>query len=65
MFLTITIDTAQKKKVKINKSRISPTKGWRKMFGMKKKSLMNKFIVVRRPISQPEYILNRQTSMFR
>ncbi|MBU1151216.1 hypothetical protein KJ632_00130 [Patescibacteria group bacterium] len=64
MFLTITIDTQKKQKLKMNRSKICPKKGWRKAFNMKKRSFWQKIVTLRRSMKKHSYKLNDQTVMF-
>lgn len=57
MFLTITIDTAEKK-------RYNPIKGWHHSFKMKKDSFWKKLIGVRKSLRDVRYKLGDQVAMF-
>jgi hypothetical protein len=50
MFLTITIDTSQKKnkKVRMNQNKVNASKGWKRSINSKKRSLVQKIRVWRR-----------------
>lgn len=64
MFITLTIDTAQKKKVKVNKSSINPAFGWRRAVNVKKRGLWRRIKSWRRKVQDGVYRLNDQTAMF-
>ncbi len=67
MFITLTIDTAQKKKskqVRFSKTKFNPAKGWRKSINIKKRSMWQKFQSWRRTIKNGQYKLGGQVAMF-
>jgi hypothetical protein len=66
MFLTITIDTKQKKrsKIRMKKTRIDPKKGWHRILKMKKMGFWDKFIHFNKKAKSGAYRLGDQTIMF-
>jgi hypothetical protein len=67
MFITLTIDTTQKKnksKIRLNKSSINPAKGWRGMVHMKKRSVWQKLKSWKKSLKPKKYTLNGQPVMF-
>lgn len=66
MFLTITIDTKNKKtqSVRFNKKRMNAAAGWRKMIHMKKRGVLMKFRQWKKGLSRPTYRLGEQKVMF-
>ena len=66
MFITLTIDTniKNKKTVRLNKSKISPSAGWRKGVNMKKRTSWQKIKDWRKSLHSKNYNLNGQTAIF-
>lgn len=66
MFITLTIDTSQKKKqkVRMNKSSVNPAFGWRKPVNGKKRGLWQRIKSWRKKIRDGVYKLDGQTAMF-
>jgi len=66
MFITLTIDTRVKnnaQKIRMHRRTLSPTKGWRKPFQLKKRSLIKKFKDWRKTLREVHYKLNGRTVM--
>lgn len=64
MFITLTIDTKQKQKIRINKSKINVASGWREAVHTKKRSFHHKIAVWKRSWKMNHYKLDGQTAMF-
>lgn len=66
MFITLTIDTHQKKRaaVRLHQSKVNPASGWRKKFHMKKRSVWQKLKDYKRSLKQSQYSLDGQAAMF-
>ncbi len=65
MFLTITIDTSEKRKelIKMRKKKISAKKGWRKAPNVRKTSIIQRFQSWRRTFRTGYYKFGRQIAM--
>jgi len=66
MFLTITIDTSQKKKssVMMKKRKIAPCDGWRKALNKKRRNLWLRVVRARKTFKNGNYRLDGQRAMF-
>lgn len=67
MFLTLTIDTHQKrqtKKIRFATKRFNPAAGWRKAIHVKKRGMWQKVQAWRRSLKQGQYKLGGQVAMF-
>lgn len=66
MFITLTIDTSQKKNsfINLHRSKIDAKSGWRKAIHVKKRSFFQKFKAWRRSLKSGQYKLGGQIAMF-
>ena len=66
MFITLTIDTHQKKKsmLRLNTTRLNPANGWQKTLNAKKRGLWQRVKAWKREIKDGVYKLNGQPAMF-
>jgi len=66
MFITLTIDTHQKKKsaLRLHKSNINPASGWRQKIYMQKRSIWQKIKDYKKSFKQTQYSLDGQACMF-
>lgn len=64
MFITLTIDTNQKKKIRLFKKRFDASTGWRKTLHSKKRNLWQRFFAWRRSLKDHHYKLDGQIAMF-
>lgn len=66
MFITLTIDTNQKKNsfINLHKSKVDAKSGWRKTIHGKKRSLWQKMQTWRKTLKPNQYKLGGQAAMF-
>ena len=64
MFITLTIDTSQKKKLRLHKKKFNPSTGWRKSVNVKKRKLSHRIATWKRNLRTKQYKLNDQVAMF-
>lgn len=64
MFITLTIDTASKKAIKLNKNKFNAAKGWQRAVHIKRRSLIQKFKDWKKAAKTGQYRLNGQPAMF-
>lgn len=64
MFLTVTIDTTQKNKIRFHQKKFDATSGWRKAINSKKRNWMQRFMAWRRSLKRKQYKLDGQIAMF-
>ena len=64
MFITLTIDTSQKKKLRMHKKRFTPRTGWRKSMNVKKRKLSHRIANWKRRLGQKQYELQDNVAMF-
>jgi len=66
MFITLTIDTAVKKKskLKVKKMKLNPAAGWRKGMNMKKRSFWKRLKDWKKALRGAQYKLGDQVAMF-
>lgn len=66
MFLTLTIDTHQKKnhKLRLHTKKFDAASGWRKKIHFKKRSLLQKFVAWRKSLKTGVYKMGGQIAMF-
>ena len=66
MFITLTIDTSQKKnhKVRMNNKKFNPARGWRKAINSKKRNFWQRVSAWRRSLKAHAYKLDGQIAMF-
>ena len=64
MFITVTIDTSQKRKLRLHKKRFNSSTGWRKTINTKKRSLHHRIAAWKRSFKTKNYKLDGQVAMF-
>ena len=64
MFITLTIDTSQKRKIRMHKKNFNPSTGWRKSINSKKRSLHHRLAAWKRNLKTKSYKLDGQVAMF-
>ena len=66
MFITLTINTQQRKKsfINLHKSKINAQSGWRKAIHAKKRPLLQRLKTWHRSFKQGQYKLDGQAVMF-
>ena len=67
MFITLTIDTNQKKKakkVRMQTRKFNPAQGWRKHIHIKKRNIWQRIKAFRKSLKDSAYRLDGQIAMF-
>lgn len=64
MFITLTIDTSQKRKLRLHKKKFNPASGWRKAMNVRKRTLSHRIANWKRGLRTKQYNLQDQAAMF-
>lgn len=64
MFITLTIDTTQKRKVRAQKLKVKASKNWRGAMNAKKRSLHHKIAAWKRSLRSGYYKMDGQVAVF-
>ena len=64
MFITLTIDTSKKRKLRLHKKKFTAKSGWRRSLNTKKRSFHHKIAAWKRSFRTKNYKLGGQVAMF-